>query len=242
LHKLAGTPANACDVNIRGVVAAHIGKVDHTSDTNNTNQVLSIDQCDDIHLEINAPRLGSRPVDLGYSGPVTRLQLTGSLADSTSHLVQIFSLSDSTIDLTLRDCGSSSAYVSKNYNGTSSNVRLHGDWRRGSRGAVCLTGSGQIDGWYLEDVDMSGWARDTRIKGGPVNYLHKVRKSKVEGLTTATARPYFDTWAQGDYVENIAPTELGSSGTKYVLRGWLCTVSGYASGATWVELRVPTGA
>ena len=126
-------------------------------------------------------------------------------------------------------------------NGTSSRVRFHGDWRRGSRGAFCITGSGQIDEWYLEDVDMSVWGRDTRIKQGGANQLHKIRKSRVEGLTTATARPYFDTWGQGDFVENVAPTELGATGAKYIIRGWMCTAPGYASAAKWVECRMPTG-
>jgi hypothetical protein len=241
LHKLAGTHPNGCDVNLRGVVGARIGFLDHTSDAANTNQALSLDQCDDIELAVSIPRLGSRPVNLGFSGPVSRLRLTGSIADSTSYLVQIYNLNDSVLDVILRDCGSSASYILKNYYGTSSRVRFHGDWRRGSRGAFCVSGSGQITDWFLEDVDMSGWGRDTRIRQGGANYLHRIRKSRVEGLTTGTARPYFDTWGQGDFVENLAPTELGVVGNKYVVRGWLCTVSGYGSAATWVECRMPTG-
>jgi hypothetical protein len=172
---------------------------------------------------------------------VNRLTLTGSLADSTSHLIQVYNLNDSVIDMRLRDCGTSSSYLVKSYYGTSSRVRFHGDWRRGSRGSFCISGQGQLDDWFLEDVDMTGWGRDTRIKQGGTNQLHKIRKSRVEGLTTATARPYFDTWGQGDFVENLAPTELGLPGLKYVVRGWLCTAPGYASAAKWVECRMPTG-
>jgi hypothetical protein len=241
LHKLAGTHPNACDVNIRGVVGARIGHVDHTSDASNTNQVLSIDQCDDVEIAVSVPRVGTRPVNLGYSGPVTRLTLKGSLADSTSHLLQVFNLSDSLIDVRLRDCGTAAAYVLKNYAGTSARVRFRGDWRRGSRGAFCVSGPGAIEDWVLEDVDMRVWGRDTRIKQGGANSLHKIRKSRVEGLTTSTARPAFDTWGRGDFVENLAPAVLGTAGARYVVRGWLCTVAGYASQALWVECRMPTG-
>lgn len=241
LHKLAGTHPNGCDVNIRGVVGASIDILDHTSDPANTNQVLSIDQSADIALDVRIPRLGSRPVNLGYSGAVSRLQLSGSIGNSTSHLLQVFTLNDSVFDLVLRDCGTTAAYVLKNAAGTSSRVRFRGDWRRGSRGALCVTGPGKIADWFLEDLDMGGWLADTRIKQGGTNYLSLIRKSRVEGLTTGTARPYYDIWGQGDYVENLKPAVLGVVGKKYVVRGWLCTRSGYASAATWVECRVPTG-
>jgi hypothetical protein len=241
LHKLAGTHPNSCDINIRGATGVWIGAVNHTSDPTNTNQVLAIDDSNLVELDVHVPRLASRPVNIGYSGMVSRLRLTGSLADSTSHLVQIFNLNDSELDLTLRDAGTASAYVVKNAYGTSARVRFHGDWRRGSRGAVCVTGSGELDEWVLEDVDMTGWARDTRIKQGGRNCLHRIRKSRVDNLTDATVKPYFDTWARGDFVENRAPVELGVAGARYVLRGWLCTAPGSGSAAHWVECRAATG-
>jgi hypothetical protein len=241
VHKNAGTHPNSCDINIRGVVGATIGTVRHSSDQTNTNQVLAIDESDQVELHVTVPRLGCRPVNLGYSGKVTRLHLSGSLADSTSHLVQIFNLDDSVLDLRLRDAGSAAAYIMKNAAGTSARVRFHGDWRRGSRGALCVSGSGVIDGWVLEDVDMSGWSRDTRVKQSGSCYLHRIRKIQVENLTTATSRPTLDTWCRGDFVQNTAPTELGTAGHRYVVSGWMCTRSGYGSAARWVECRVSTG-
>lgn len=56
---------------------------------------------------------------------------------------------------------------------------------------------------------------------------------------TATAAPTAGTWAQGDFVRSSAPIEAGSTGSKYVITGWLC-VSGGTPG-TWVAHRVLTG-
>jgi hypothetical protein len=241
VHKDAGTHPNSCDVNVRGVVRAKILDIQHSSDPANVNQVLAVDNSDQVELAVTAPRLGSRPVNLGYSGRVTRLRLRGSLARSTSHLVQIFNLDDSVLDLTLRDAGQGSAYVMKHASGTSARVRFHGDWRRGTSGALCVSGSGVIDSWVLEDVDMTGWARDTRIKYSGPSYLTRIRKDRVDNLTTASSRPTLDTWAQGDVVTNTAPRELGTVGHRYVVSGWVCTQSGYGAAARWSECRVPTG-
>lgn len=55
----------------------------------------------------------------------------------------------------------------------------------------------------------------------------------------ATAAPTTGTWAQGDFIKNSAPSELGSAASKYVIHGWQCTVSG--TPGTWVQCRFLTG-
>lgn len=65
-----------------------------------------------------------------------------------------------------------------------------------------------------------------------------------EGRVTATynaytAAPTTGVWAQGDFLKNSAPSELGSSSSKYVILGWICTVSGEPG--TWLQCRVLTG-
>lgn len=55
----------------------------------------------------------------------------------------------------------------------------------------------------------------------------------------ATAAPTTGTWAQGDFIRNSAPTELGSAASKYTISGWRCTVGG--SPGTWVQARELTG-
>ena len=52
---------------------------------------------------------------------------------------------------------------------------------------------------------------------------------------TSSAMPF----AQGDFIRNSLPTELGSGGSKYVILGFVCTVSG--SPGTWVQARALTG-
>lgn len=55
-------------------------------------------------------------------------------------------------------------------------------------------------------------------------------------LTTA---PTGAMWAQGDFVRNSQPTELGTSPNKYVVFGWLCVAGG--TPGTWVQCRFMTG-
>jgi hypothetical protein len=78
---------------------------------------------------------------------------------------------------------------------------------------------------------------------------HMVRVAQQVNLLTegkisaahaaATAAPTAGEWVQGDVVRNSAPAEAGSGGSKYVITGWVCTVSG--SPGTWVETRSLTG-
>lgn len=54
-----------------------------------------------------------------------------------------------------------------------------------------------------------------------------------------TAAPTGGMWAQGDFVRNATPAELGSPGSKYVVHGWQCVVGG--APGTWVQCRFLTG-
>lgn len=70
--------------------------------------------------------------------------------------------------------------------------------------------------------------------------LNNVSEGRMAAAYTAqTAAPTTGTWSQGDKVRNITPSELGSSGSKYVIEGWICTVSG--TPGTWLEQRTLTG-
>ena len=48
-----------------------------------------------------------------------------------------------------------------------------------------------------------------------------------------------ETWDVGDRAVNTAPSELGTAGNKYIVDGWICTVSG--TPGTWLEQRTLTG-
>ena len=57
--------------------------------------------------------------------------------------------------------------------------------------------------------------------------------------TSGTAAPTSGTWNQGDKCKNTAPIEDGTAGSKYVVIGWVCTLSG--TPGTWVQMRSLTG-
>jgi hypothetical protein len=54
-----------------------------------------------------------------------------------------------------------------------------------------------------------------------------------------TSVPTTGTWSIGDEVKNSAPAEAGTAGSKYVITGWICTVSG--TPGTWLQQRTLTG-
>ena len=53
--------------------------------------------------------------------------------------------------------------------------------------------------------------------------------------TLGTSYPTTGTWSQGDKCKNTSPTELGSSGSKYLIIGWCF------DGTNWLQMRVLTG-
>lgn len=70
--------------------------------------------------------------------------------------------------------------------------------------------------------------------------LNLLTDGRLSGTNNATtAAPTSGTYAQGDFVRNSAPTELGSAGSKYVVLGWL-NVAGGTPG-TFLPCRALTG-
>lgn len=93
-----------------------------------------------------------------------------------------------------------------------------------------------------------------RIKPPPVNAPQDIAQwmreaqAQINGLSEGalsasyaarTTSPTTGTWAQGDFVRNSTPTELGSGGSKYIIIGWTCTVAG--TPGTWLQNRTLTG-
>jgi len=88
-----------------------------------------------------------------------------------------------------------------------------------------------------------------RLKADPdlIDLLRRIAyqvNTLSEGAISAkynalTAPPTTGQWAQGDEVTNSTPTELGTAGSKYIVQGWRCVVSG--SPGTWVQIRALTG-
>jgi hypothetical protein len=61
----------------------------------------------------------------------------------------------------------------------------------------------------------------------------------TSAYTSKTAAPTYGSWKQGDFIRNSTPVEAGVALSKYVVIGWVCTVSG--TSGTWLPCRVLTG-
>ena len=70
-----------------------------------------------------------------------------------------------------------------------------------------------------------------------VNGLADGQVSAIDNARTSV--PTTGTFAQGDFVRNSTPSELGTAGNKYCIEGWTC-VSGGTPG-TFVQKRFLTG-
>ena len=71
-----------------------------------------------------------------------------------------------------------------------------------------------------------------------VTVLNGVAEGQISACTNAaTAPPATGTYTPGDFVRNSAPAELGPTGARYVVEGWLCT----AAPLTFVQKRFFTG-
>jgi hypothetical protein len=59
----------------------------------------------------------------------------------------------------------------------------------------------------------------------------------------ATTRPASGYWVQGQRVENLRPTVLGSPGSRYIVSGWVRVTTGanHVVGVDWVDNPVLTG-
>lgn len=85
-----------------------------------------------------------------------------------------------------------------------------------------------------EDAETTRWYRQIAYQ---VNALSEGKAAAF--YQAGTAAPTTGTWAQGDFVKNSNPTELGVALSKYVLFGWVCTVGG--TPGTWLQQRMLTG-
>lgn len=84
------------------------------------------------------------------------------------------------------------------------------------------------------DAETAQWMREV------ANQINGLSEGKAVALyQSASSAPTTGTYAQGDFVTNNTPTELGTGGSKYVIRGWICTAGG--TPGTWLECRFLTG-
>lgn len=73
--------------------------------------------------------------------------------------------------------------------------------------------------------------------------LNALSDGSISAKTSASNAPPTagskQQYSQGDYIENTAPVELGTAGSKYIIQGWRCVAGGIPG--TWVQCRSLTG-
>lgn len=70
--------------------------------------------------------------------------------------------------------------------------------------------------------------------------INAVSEGRISGRYNAMdAHPATGLWQQGDYIPNKSPVVLGTAGSQYVLKGWICVAGGEPG--TWAEDRGVTG-
>ncbi len=73
--------------------------------------------------------------------------------------------------------------------------------------------------------------------------MNRLSTGGINASTSAsTAPPAANTvtiYSAGDYIRNTAPQVLGTAGSQYVVKGWLCVTGGQPG--TWVQDRGLTG-
>lgn len=79
--------------------------------------------------------------------------------------------------------------------------------------------------------------RELREHAVQVNGLSEGRIAAEYGARPTV--PTTGTFAQGDFVRNSAPVEVGTAGSKYIVFGWICVASG--TPGTFVQCRFLTG-
>lgn len=72
-----------------------------------------------------------------------------------------------------------------------------------------------------------------------LKWFDKLHETVKNTTFTHTAVPTAGNWVVGDFVRNSSPAEAGGAGSKYIISGWICTVSG--TPGAWLEARVLTG-
>lgn len=80
----------------------------------------------------------------------------------------------------------------------------------------------------------------SRVLKNTAQKVNQIGDGRITGSDfTAASIPTTGMFKQGDVIRNSAPVEAGTAGTKYVVLGWICTVSG--SPGTLLPIRALTG-
>jgi len=99
-------------------------------------------------------------------------------------------------------------------------------------------GAGVIDGVRRSNMQMNATNNAKEFLAdsqAPV----MIGKGRIAQASSSAGPPATGAWARGDYVRNGVVSEVGSAGSKYVIKGWICVAGG--TPGTWVQDRAITG-
>ena len=75
---------------------------------------------------------------------------------------------------------------------------------------------------------------------GFAKQVNAVSEGRITGHhNAATSAPTTGLYQRGDYLRNSQPQVLGTAGSQYVVKGWVCVASGEPG--TWAQDRGLTG-
>ena len=95
-----------------------------------------------------------------------------------------------------------------------------------------------LEQYVQEKYDPALTREIVRILEDVINRTYEGRIYQRFSMTTAPTSTTM-SWQVGDEVLNSNPTELGTAGSMYIIRGWECIGAG--SPGTWREQRFLTG-
>lgn len=79
-----------------------------------------------------------------------------------------------------------------------------------------------------------------QVLPGFAKQVNAVSEGRITGHhNAATSAPTTGLYQRGDYLRNSAPAVLGTAGSQYIVKGWVCITSG--DPGTWVQDRGLTG-
>jgi hypothetical protein len=125
----------------------------------------------------------------------------------------------------------------------------------GVMGVIYLQDGGTtVEGCILQEANLTNGSIATQFSGvSDQNFKLLARRFQTENINVksifsvdavnkqewGSAAPTINGWTRGDRVWNTLPSELGTTGSKYVITGWICTVTG--TPGTWLQIRSLTG-
>jgi len=80
----------------------------------------------------------------------------------------------------------------------------------------------------------------TKLLRETAQQVNLLGDGRIAGTNNAAAAiPTQGNYIQGDFIRNLTPSEAGAAASKYVIIGWVCSVSG--TPGTWLACRCLTG-